>query len=163
MNKRSFYPLVLSLMVLFISCSSIPSNTSFIEYPKENTFYVVEIGEIGVSLDKVTDPDISEQLYNIIETMLYPENEENSIKTKLDMQIVQRSFFYKIEQKNSIYVSYVLTKNDGDVLLQEGFYYETAHTVLSSKEQYKIAKKISKNINKYLEKSRTVIKEKKSK
>ncbi len=57
MNKRSFYPLVLTLMVLFISCSSIPSNSSFIEYPKENTFYTVELGEIGVSLDKVADSD----------------------------------------------------------------------------------------------------------
>ncbi len=93
--------------------------------------------------------------------MLPPEYEEYAIETILDIQIVQRSFFYKVEQKNSIFVSYVLTDNNGSVLIQEGFYYETAHTVLSSKEQYKISKKISRNISKYLEKSKKIKKEKK--
>ncbi len=142
------------------SCVSVSSGTGYEKYPDKNTNYYIDINDVTVSNDKVLDTDIADQIYAIIESILGKTELENSTPLQLDIEVIQRSFFYKIEQKNSIYVSYYLYDSD-DLVMQKGFYIETSETIISSNTQYKISKRITKEIQRYIKKSSKLYKEKK--
>ena len=144
----------------FTSCVSVSSGSGYAKYPEENTTYGIEINDVTVSNDKVLDTDIADQIYAIVESILGSTEQENTIPLQLDIEIIQRSFFYKIEQKNSIYVSYYLYDAD-NLVMQKGFYIETSETIISSKTQYKISQRITKEIKRFIKKSTKLYKEKK--
>lgn len=146
--------------LFFTSCVSLSSGSGYEKYPDKNTTYSIEINDVTVSNDKVLDTDIADQIYAIVESILGSTEQENTIPLQLDIEVIQRSFFYKIEQKNSIYVSYYLYDSD-NLVMQKGFYIETAETIISSNTQYKISKRITKEIQRYIKKSSKLYKEKK--
>ena len=150
----------LAIILFFTSCTSLTSKSGFVCYPEENTNYSIQINKVSVSNDKVIDSDVENQIFTIFESIFGKSQLENTTSLKLDVEIIQRSFFYKIEQKNSIYVSYILYNAD-KIIMQKGFYIETADTIISSREQYRISNMISKDIQAFVKKSSTLYKEKK--
>ena len=144
--------LLLVLLCLTGILYAAPSKNGYAIYPEEPIDYIVIADEFDFTMDKVIDTDIAEQLYIICDSFLpYDENAESNI-LYLNVSVTQRSFFYKIEQKNAIFVVYVLMDEDENILLQKGFYYETKNTVVSSKEQYNISKRIINDVKSYVNK-----------
>ena len=116
--------------------------------------YSVDVKSVEVSIDKVLDSDIAKQIASICDSYFSDLNNENILS--LAVFITQRSFFYQISQKNSIFVNYTLTDSSDKIIMQKGFSYETKATIVSGKEQYKIARKIKKNVNAFLKKAQGI-------
>lgn len=151
----------LLLICLFLGAASLyadlfPAKSGYEKLPETPVVYTVIPDEVTFTMDKVIDKDVADQIYNICDTFLeYDENTENTV-LYLKIAITQRAFFYKVEQKNAVYVSYSLTDYDGNIYLNKGIYYETRSSVVSSKEQYSIANKVIKDVNNYTKKSASI-------
>lgn len=145
-TKKVLFTLIASLC--FISCLSFPSSNGYTLMPDAPVQYSVATNSVEVSLDKVLDYDIANQILSICASYFPGLDNENVLK--LDISVTQRSFFYDVNQKNSIFVNYTLTDSSDKIVMQKDFSYETKSTVVSGKEQYKIANKIKKNVNTFL-------------
>lgn len=138
----------------FFSCLSFPSSNGYKSMPEQPVQYSVVTNSVEVSIDKVLDDDIANQILSICESY-YPDlKKENPLI--LDVFVTQRSYFYDVSQRNSIFVNYTLTDSSNKTIIREDFSYETKKTVVSGREQYKIAKKIKKNIDKFLKAAQKV-------
>ena len=145
---------------LFVSCASVKKQNSKKVLPAYRTHYYIDTSEIEVTIDRVPDEAISGQISDMLEATINDKYCNDGESLYLDMEINQRSYFYKMEERNSVYVSYKLWNENEDLLLTNGFYFKTKDSVVSSLEQYKIVNRVKKQVNSYIKKSASFFRKK---
>lgn len=152
--KNRFYIFTMLFSLVFVSCGSVPFlSNGYVVIPENPTSYHIVSNSVEVIIDKVSDNDIANQILSICESTFPVLNAETENNLNLDITVNQRSFFYDINQKNSIFVVYSLSDNYGNIKLQKDFYFVTKSSIISGKEQYKITDKIKNDIKNFLKKS----------
>lgn len=135
-----------------LSCFSIPSVTSYQNYPKQKINYGIVLNDVNVSIGLLNDSTLAAQVSDIAYAMLNKEldNMEYDQKIYLDIQISQRSYFQGINQYNSIYLNYKLIDETGNVVLNNCYFNRITDSVDSSKVQYKLIKKVVSDVKRYI-------------
>ena len=159
LKKMILLAAILDLSLVLSSCLSLPKESSFEKFEKDDAVYEILVGSVSVTKEQLEEIAIEKQMQEILSTMLLQKNagmeskdaieEGSELETKtlyLDVEISQRSFLKSVDQINSIYVLYSLKDPNGELVLKKGLYKETKETVLSSTEQFRIAKRIVKNL-----------------
>ena len=153
LKKMILLAAILDLSLVLSSCLSLPKESSFEKFEKDAAVYEILVGSVSVTKEQLEEIAIEKQMHEILSTMLLQKNAdtERDVETEnkilyLDVEISQRSFLKSVDQINSIYVLYSLKDPNGELVLKKGLYKETKETVLSSTEQFRIAKRIVKNL-----------------
>ena len=156
--KKSLKKMILLVAILdsslvLLSCLSLPKESSFEKFEKDDAVYEILVGSVSVTKEQLEEIAIEKQMHEILSTMLLQKNADTESEVEaenkilyLDVEISQRSFLKSVDQINSIYVLYSLKDQNGELVLKKGLYKETKETVLSSTEQFRIAKRIVKNL-----------------
>lgn len=151
MKKSVFSCVFVGLLacVLFTGCASFPTKSGYENRPSGVNSFNISIEKIDVLREQIADPLIANQISGILETLIISKADENAMNLKLSVVVTQRSFLKNISQRNSIYVSYTLSDEDERIYLKKGYYVETDSTIVSSQEQYKIAKMIALGVKSF--------------
>ena len=153
LKKMILLVAVLDSSLVLLSCLSLPKESSFEKFEKDDAVYEILVGSVSVTKEQLEEIAIEKQMHEILSTMLLQKNADTESEVEaenkilyLDVEISQRSFLKSVDQINSIYVLYSLKDQNGELVLKKGLYKETKETVLSSTEQFRIAKRIVKNL-----------------
>lgn len=138
------------LSLLFSGCLSLPLESSFENFPDDKDSYRIEIESVHVFKEELEEVSIEKQMEEILSTMLLAkESRRERLEDKvlhLDLEISEKSFLKNIDQVNSICVLYSLKDSQGNLVLKKGIFKESKETLLSSREQYRIAKRIARSL-----------------
>jgi len=138
------------LSFLFSGCLSLPLESSFENFPDDKDSYRIEIESVHVFKEELEEVSIEKQMEEILSTMLLAkESRSERLEDKvlhLDLEISEKSFLKNIDQVNSICVLYSLKDSQGNLVLKKGIFKESKETLLSSREQYRIAKRIVRSL-----------------
>ena len=153
LKKMILLVAVLDSSLVLLSCLSLPKESSFEKFGKDDAIYEILVGSVSVTKEQLEEIAIEKQMHEILSTMLLQKNADTESEVEaenkilyLDVEISQRSFLKSVDQINSIYVLYSLKDQNGELFMKKGLYKETKETVLSSTEQFRIAKRIVKNL-----------------
>ena len=153
LKKMILLVAILDSSLVLLSCLSLPKESSFEKFEKDDAVYEILVGSVSVTKEQLEEIAIEKQMHEILSTMLLQKNADTESEVEaenkilyLDVEISQRSFLKSVDQINSIYVLYSLKDQNGELVLKKGLYKETKETVLSSTEQFRIAKRIVKNL-----------------
>ncbi|MDR3191867.1 MAG: hypothetical protein LBT87_02245 [Treponema sp.] len=144
--RRQFYCFFLGLFALLaFSCMTTNKRSSYTGYPPPPFFWECRPGRIQVTIDRVREEGIAEQVETIIQTWL-DRKQNYDLKTDrplfLDLTMEQRSFIRNAEFYNTIYISCVLRDEEGTVYARENEYITGRRNLVTSLEQYRIMKRI---------------------
>ena len=130
--------LILFIAFMFISCTSFPKSTSNYYFSSDDKTYLYEVKNINVSIDYVNDKFVAKQIKDNVESLLYANQRfiNDATTINIDIDVNQRSFIKNIEQKNSIYISFVGYTDEGFIILRENVYITGNKNLISTVDQY---------------------------
>lgn len=130
--------LILFIAFMFISCTSFPKSTSNYYFSSDDKTYLYEVKNINVSIDYVNDKIVAKQIKDNVESLLYANQRfiNDATTINIDIDVNQRSFIKNIEQKNSIYISFVGYTDEGFIILRENVYITGNKNLISTVDQY---------------------------
>lgn len=145
---------------LFVSCASMRRQNSKWVLPEYKTYYFVDISEISVTIDRISDEVISKQMEDMLKASINDKYSNSGEKLFLDVEINQRKYFSGMEEINSVYVSYKLWNENQEPLLSNGFYLGTKDSIVASIKQYQIVDVITRQVNSYIRSSASFFRKK---
>jgi hypothetical protein len=131
------------------SCVTGSGRGSWYSHPELPAYWEYHTGEVQIIVDHVPEQGISSQVAVMAETLL-ASGKKNAppadFRAFIDIRIEQRSFLHKTELFNTINIACRIRDEQGRIFGSEYEYRVGKRSVISSKEQYRLLKRVLKKI-----------------
>lgn len=144
---KKIFPIVVLVVLSFFSCTTKKSVQNFYtENPSIDDMCNISIHDITVVVNHVREKEVEAQIAQIVQDIVEQNNTSDySTEGDLDISINQRSYIDGSDQKNSLFISCIVT-HDGKKLCSESMYLTGTANILSSVEQYQYLNEIVSRI-----------------
>ena len=144
MKKSFLFFFTLVFLHLCISCQSVEKSLSYQSSMGLFERYSFVLKDVSLSVDLVSDPELTNQFSKMLETEIAKVNGRFSAPWKkeayVNVSVVERSLRKNFREKKSLSLQLEVFNSEGKVLLKHGLYFHKNQSVLSSLEQLRLVK-----------------------